>query len=84
MLNQIIRTISALLVAATVAFAVTAAPAANDDVAKQVPVLVKAETAAVTGSRCSQQAWPDYETKCQFDVRRAGGDARSVRVLALR
>lgn len=84
MLTQIIRSISAVLVAATVAFAVSAAPAANDDAAKPVAAPVTAETAVLTGSHCSLQAWPDYETRCQFDVRRASGDARNVRVIALR
>ena len=36
------------------------------------------------GTACSQHGWPDFERKCQFDLRRAANEAQTVRVIALR
>jgi hypothetical protein len=36
------------------------------------------------GTACSQLGWPNFEPKCQFDVREPGSNARTVRVIALR
>ena len=38
----------------------------------------------VKGAACSQHGWPDFERKCQFDLRRAANEAQTVRVIALR
>ena len=43
----------------------------------RLPVFVK-------GTACSSLGWPHYEQRCQFDMRRAADDVRTVRVLALR
>jgi len=88
MFTPIIRMAAAVLIAGTVAFAVSAAPAANGREIKENSArpLVKAGQLRVTltGAGCSLHGWPDYETKCQFDVRQADGNARIVRVLAPR
>ena len=96
MFRQIVRIGAATLVAGVIAFAITAAPAANDYVVKQnqdakqpkpfamadrlrVPV-----SGPVTGTACSLRGWPHFEPKCQFDKREPAGEARVVRVIALR
>jgi hypothetical protein len=38
----------------------------------------------VKGAPCSAFGWPDYERKCQFDMRRPADERRTVRVIALR
>jgi hypothetical protein len=43
----------------------------------RLPVFVK-------GTACSSLGWPHYEQTCQFDMRRAAGEARTVRVIVLR
>jgi hypothetical protein len=42
----------------------------------RLPILSK-------GSACSVQAWPNYDRRCQFDMR-SDKDARLVRIIALR
>ena len=36
------------------------------------------------GAACSSRGWPHYEQACQFDLRRPGDEAQTVRVIALR
>jgi hypothetical protein len=93
MFKPIVRMTAAVLVAGVIAFAITAAPAAHDHAvnphaAKQAPPqpYAKADRLRVParGMACSLHGWPDFEPKCQFDVREAAGDARTVRVIALR
>ena len=38
----------------------------------------------VKGAACSSRGWPNYEQRCQFDLRRPANEARSVRLIALR
>ncbi len=40
--------------------------------------------ARATGATCSLRSWPDYDRNCQFDLRGPVGEARIVRVIALR
>jgi hypothetical protein len=90
--KPIVRMAAAALVAAAIAFAITAAPAANDFAptrvqdAKQPSTIAMADRlrVPVKGSACSAHAWPNFEPKCQFDLREPGGEARTVRVIALR
>ncbi len=93
MFKPIVRITAAALVAGAIAFAITVAPAAHDHAenrhaATQAPPLPypKADRlrVPVRGAACSLHGWPDFEPKCQFDVREATGDARTVRVIALR
>ena len=92
MLEPIMRMAVAALIAGTVALAITAAPAANGleptqvQDAKQVPLSGKADRlrVPVKGTACSVHAWPNFEPKCQFDAREPAGEARTVRVIALR
>jgi hypothetical protein len=80
----------ATLIAGTVAFAATSAPAADVLMvtvrdANQTQTVTKGDRlrVAVKGSGCSVHGWPNFEPKCQFDLRQPGGEARNVRVIAL-
>jgi len=93
MFRPIVRMTAAVFVAGAVAFAVTAAPAANDAKVngratdQALPQsFAKADrlVVPVKGAACSVQGWPDFEPKCQFDVRETASQARPVRVIALR
>ena len=88
MFKPMIRMAAAALVAGVIAFAVTAAPAANDvGVKPKLPQpFAKADRlhVPVKGPACSKHGWPNVELKCQFDVRESAGVARTVRVIALR
>jgi hypothetical protein len=93
MFKPIVRMAVAALVAGVIAFAVTDAPAANDhtanaDTAKQAlpQHFAKADRlrVPVKGAACPVHGWPNFEAKCLFDVREPAGEARTVRVIALR
>ena len=92
MLKPIVRMAAATVVAGAIAFAVTAAPAAIDHDAKQGRQAEQAQPFAkaarlrvpLKGTACSLHAWPNFEPKCQLDIREPAGQARTVRVIALR
>ena len=92
MFKPMIRIGAAVLIAGAIALAITAAPAANGREIKQpqdagqAQPLVIADRLPVTvrGTACSLQGWPAFEQKCQFDVRESTGEARTVRIIALR
>ena len=37
----------------------------------------------VSGGACSSHSWPNYDTACQFDLRRSADDIRVVRIVHL-
>ena len=93
MFRPIVRMTAAVFVAGVIAFAVTAAPAAND--AKGAGRATELELpqhfamadrlrAPLKGAACSAHGWPSFEPKCQFDVRETASEARTVRIIALR
>ena len=92
MFKPIIRMAIAVLVSGGIALAITLAPAANGAEAqkghdiKQVEPFAKADrlVVPVKGTACSLHGWPNFEPKCQFDIRETSGAARTVRVIALR
>jgi hypothetical protein len=95
MFEPIVRMAAAALVAGAVALAITAAPAASGASVtqaqeakqlKQPQMVARADRlrVPVKGTACSVHAWPNFEPKCQFDAREPAGDARTVRVIALR
>ena len=88
MFEPMIRMAAAALVAGVIAFAITAAPAANDGAAKSTlpQPFAKADRlhVPVKGPACSKHGWPNVEPNCQFDLREPTGEARTVRVIALR
>jgi hypothetical protein len=92
MFKPIVRMAAAALIAGVIAFAISAAPAANDASVAQGPEATQLQTVAradrlrvpVKGTACSVHAWPNFEPKCQTDAREPAGEARTVRVIALR
>jgi hypothetical protein len=92
MFKPITRVAAAVVVAGAIAFAITAAPAADEHAIKQDQNIKQAQSLAkadrlrvpLRGTACSVHGWPNFEPKCQFDSREPAGAARIVRVIALR
>jgi hypothetical protein len=93
MFEPIIKMIATVAAAGVIALAVTAALAANELDARGEGVqdaltqpFAKADRlrVPVRETACMQQNWPNLEPKCQFDIRETAGNARAVRVIALR
>jgi len=86
MLTPIIRIAAAALVAGVFVFLTAVAPKANvpDDQCASVSVKGDRLPLPLKGTACSRQGWPDFEQTCQFDLRNPAGEARTVRVVALR
>ncbi len=92
MFKPIFRMAIAVFVAGGIALAITLAPAANGTEAKngqdtkQVEPFAKADrlVVPVKGTACSPHGWPNFEPKCQFDIRESSSAARTVRIIALR
>ena len=80
------RIAAAVFVASVIAFAVTAAPAANDGAATPPQPSAKTDRlhVPVKGTACSMHGWPNFEPKCQFDLREPAGEARTIRIIDLR
>ncbi len=84
MLKSISRSISAVVLAALVAGALTIIPGTSDQVAASAPLNSgKGDRLdiRVLGVNCSEQAWPHFEAGCLRDKRRAMGQAKAVRVV---
>jgi hypothetical protein len=74
---------AAALLGSFAAFLMPIAPAA---IAQPIPgVHAKGDRLPrlVTGSACSALSWPNFDQKCQFDLRRSADDVREVRVVSL-
>jgi hypothetical protein len=88
MFKPIVKMTAAALVAGVIAFATAAAPTPNvpHNTRPMPQAAAKGDRLPLhaKGAACSQHGWPDYEWKCQFDLRRAGNEAQTVRVIALR
>lgn len=70
----ILRALSALAIAAFMAFAITVLPGFAPSVAAGVPVaMAKADKLPVVGGTCAEQSWPNVSASC---LRRA--DAKPV------
>ncbi|MFT4118559.1 hypothetical protein [Bradyrhizobium sp.] len=79
-----IKTFSAITIAACVAAALTILPGFAPKVEASVPqALAKSDRLDIRtiGKECSQQAWPNFEASC---LRRAGtkADVREVRLVS--
>ena len=91
MFKPIVRMAAAVVVAGVIALAITAAPAAravNSTAVKQVSSQLTGKAdrlrVPVRGAACSQHSWPNFEAKCLFYSRQDAGEARAVRIIALR
>lgn len=91
-LHRIIKPISKIAIAAAVAgvvvFLTTLGPNTAAPAGASAPAGVSAKgdrlPLAVKGSACSTHGWPDFERRCEFDLRERTNDARKVRIIALR
>jgi hypothetical protein len=92
MSKPILRMAAATIVAGAIAFAITAAPAANDSAAAPSQVAAPTQLSGkadrlrmpVKGTACSQHGWPNFEPHCQLASRAPAGEARTDRIIALR
>ncbi len=88
MLKTVIMVTVAAAIAGLFVFATAATPKANapDNTSPPSQAAAKGDrlTLPAKGSACSLQGWPDFERKCQFDLRRVDNEAQTVRVIALR
>jgi len=86
MFNAAIKIAIAAVIAGLVVFAASASPKAGAADAASAPAAAKGDRLAfaLRGTACSRHGWPNFERKCQFDVRMPANEARTVRVLALR
>lgn len=84
MLQSLTRTISALVAAAAIAGALTVLPGASETVSASAPLNSgKGDRLDVrtAGPKCSEQAWPYFETTCIKDRRDTMSRAKTVRVV---
>ena len=88
--KPIVRMAAAAGIAGAIAFAITASPGPHDPgphvkAATGQPHVSEAGRlrVPVKGNVCSVHGWPNFESKCQFDLREPAGEARIVRVIAL-
>ena len=86
MFKPIIGMTVAATIAGLVAFATAAVPQASASIDTLPPASVKGDRLPlhVRGAACSRHGWPDFERRCQFDLRNPASEARTVRVIALR
>jgi hypothetical protein len=79
-----LESISAVVLAALVASAITILPGASDKVVASAPLNSgKGDRLDIRplGPKCSQQAWPYFEANCLRDRRMALGQAKAVRLV---
>jgi hypothetical protein len=84
MLTKAYRPLTAILLAALIAGAVTVLPGASDKVVASAPLNSgKGDRLDIRpiGAQCSQQAWPYFEASCLRDRRMAMGQAKAVRLV---
>jgi len=90
--RPIVRMAAVACAGSIVALAIVASPGANElgsqvrDVATQTDASATSAGIAVPvkGNGCSVHGWPNFEPKCQFDLREPAAEARTIRVIALR
>jgi hypothetical protein len=84
----IIKIAVAAAIAVVVVFLTTLAPQANApaDTRALSQTTAKGDRLplAVKGAACSKHAWPDFERRCQFDLRKPASEEQQVRIIALR
>ena len=85
-MNRLLRTASAVALAALIAGAITILPTFSDRVDASAPITVAMAAApvpVVTG-KCAEQHWPYMDADCLRDGRKPEGQAKPVsRVVAI-
>jgi hypothetical protein len=80
-----VNTITAVIVSALAAgLVVDWAPIVSDAKAEAVEAPFLQPASVVTAPACVAQGWPHYDPRCQFDLRAGNGEARNVRIIAVR
>jgi hypothetical protein len=88
--KPIARMVAAASVATALAFAVMVSTNPIGSQAQEATALADASANAgrlrvpTRGNACSVHGWPNFEPKCQFDLREPAAEARTVRVIDLR
>ncbi len=84
--KPLVKVAFAAAIAGLFVFATAAAPdaSASVDTLPQATATADRLPAQGTGTACSQHGWPHFEQHCQFDLRKPGNNARTVRIIALR
>jgi hypothetical protein len=79
-MNKLVRTASAVVLAATVAGALTILPGFSDPVDASAPIMlaIAAAPVPVASDQCAEQHWPYIAAGCLRDGRKADGQARAV------
>jgi hypothetical protein len=87
-LRPIIKIAVAAAIASVVVFLTTLARRANApaDTHASPQTSTKGDRLplAVKGAACSKHGWPDFEQRCQFDLRKPANKEQQVRIIALR
>lgn len=85
MLKNFYRSISAMALAALIAGLITIAPGSSEQGIASAPLNSgKSDRLDIRplGTKCSEQAWPNFEASCLRDKRQAMGQAKAVRVVS--
>jgi hypothetical protein len=86
--RALVRMAGAICVASAVALAITASPGATYRGVQDATPAAFADSshlrAPIRGNLCSAHGWPNFEPRCEFDLREPAGEARAIRVIALR
>jgi hypothetical protein len=85
MFKPLVNVAFAAALAGLFVFATTAMPNVTAPVTPppQASVLAYPLPLQGAGTACSQHGWPNFEQRCQFDLRKRANDGRTVRVIAL-
>jgi hypothetical protein len=84
MFKPIITMVAAAAIAGLFVFVTAAAPNASASVDTLPQASAIDVGLHVVGAACSKHGWPNFEQRCQFDVRNPESEARTVRVIDLR
>jgi hypothetical protein len=84
MLSKVLQPVSAVVLAALIATAITFIPGTSDKVVASAPLHAgKGDRLDIRplGTKCSEQAWPYFEANCLRDRRAAMGRAKPARIV---
>lgn len=82
MFKPLVKVVFAAAIAGLFVFATASAPRANASVDTLPQGSAKRDRLHVAA--CSKYGWPNFEPRCQFDIRNSESEARTVRVIGLR
>jgi hypothetical protein len=80
-MKNLVHSVSAVVLAAIIAAAITVLPTFSDPVDASTPIKVAIAAAPVSvpvTGKCAEQAWPNIDADCLRDSRRSEGFAKPV------